>query len=248
MIVIVGRPLRLVGRPAIEIYAACSPRDRVPADAHGGEGAAARDRHAHAHHQCPRDERHHRRENRAVIVHVHSPRAGECVRTAWCSTRQSNSLAKRRFSRFFHAPRWYASLASSGRTEVASANTICSIAVDTLPQLAASWRVEEEQAPSRTSATVIWTAYLCTSTSSWPRISAHTTVSWAKFLGTPPPIISSPVVPALTLMSVSSRKSAMLSSVMYGLSAFIASTWCLTRPNPAELSTNAGQKIGTSCS
>ena len=29
---------------------------------------------------------------------------------------------------------------------------------------------------------------------------------------------------------------------------FIASTWCLTRPKPADESTNAGQKIGTSCS
>ncbi len=73
--------------------------------------------------------------------------------------------------------------------------------------------VEEEQAPSRTSATVIWTAYLCIS-ASWPRISAQTTVSWAKFLGTPPPTMNSPVVPAASLTSVSSRKSATASMVM----------------------------------
>jgi len=75
-----------------------------------------------------------------------------------------------------------------------------------LPQELASFRVELEQAPSRTSATVIWTAYLCIETS-FPRISAQTTVSWAKFFGTPPPIIKRPVVPALILISVSSLKS-----------------------------------------
>ena len=53
--------------------------------------------------------------------------------------------------------------------------------------------VEEEQAPSRTSATVICTAYLCIS-ASMPRISAQTTVSWAKFFGTPPPTMNRPVV------------------------------------------------------
>src|SRR5438270_13551140 len=90
---------------------------------------------------------------------------GASVRYGWQSI-QSNSLANRRFSRLRQAPRCHASLASSGRTLVASAKTICSIAVETLPQLAASCRVEDEQAPSRTSATVIWTAYLCTSTSS----------------------------------------------------------------------------------
>ena len=43
-----------------------------------------------------------------------------------------------------------------------------------------------------------------------------------KFFGTPPPIISRPVVPALILISVSSRKSAIASSTMYGLPAFSA--------------------------
>jgi hypothetical protein len=109
-------------------------------------------------------------------------------------------------------------------------------------------RRADEQAPSRTSATVICTAYLCTSTSSWPRISAHTTVSCAKFFGTPPPIISRPVVPALILISVSSRKVGDAVERQPVAAAFIASTWCLTRPKPAELSVNAGQKIGTSCS
>jgi hypothetical protein len=37
---------------------------------------------------------------------------------------------------------------------------------------------------------------------------AQTTVSCAKFLGTPPPTMNSPVTPAAILMSVSSRKSA----------------------------------------
>jgi len=127
---------------------------------------------------------------------------------------------------------------------VASANTICSQVTSTLPQEQASLSVEDEQAPSRTSATVICTAYLCIS-ASWPRISAQTTVSWAKFFGTPPPTMKRPVVPAASLMSVSSRKSATASMVRYGLPAFIRSTWCFTRPKPAELSTKAGQKIGT---
>src|SRR6185503_5704606 len=100
-----------------------------------------------------------------------------------------------------------------GATLVASANTICSCTVLTLPQLAASCSVEEEQAPSRTSATVICTAYLCTSTSSWPRISAQTTVSCAKFFGTPPPTMKRAVVPTASLISVSSRKSPVASAV-----------------------------------
>ena len=45
-----------------------------------------------------------------------------------------------------------------GATLVASANTICSSATSTLPHEQASLSVEDEQAPSRTSATVICTA------------------------------------------------------------------------------------------
>ena len=45
----------------------------------------------------------------------------------------SNSFAQRRFSRFFQAPRCQASVAISGTTVVASANTICSNAVDLAP-------------------------------------------------------------------------------------------------------------------
>src|SRR3954453_15165844 len=124
----------------------------------------------------------------------------------------SNSLVQRRFVRVFHDPRCQASDAISGTTVVASANTICSQVTSTLPQEQASLSVEDEQAPSRTSATVICTAYLCISTS-WPRISAQTTVSCAKFFGTPPPTMNRPVVPAASLMSVSSRKSATESMV-----------------------------------
>src|SRR5581483_867626 len=126
---------------------------------------------------------------------------------------QANSLAQRRFSLPFQPPRCHASETISGTAVVASANTICSSVVCTLPQEAASFSVEDEQAPSLTSATVICTAYLCIS-ASWPRISAHTTVSWAKFLGTPPPTMKRPVVPAASLTSVSSRKSATASMVM----------------------------------
>jgi hypothetical protein len=43
---------------------------------------------------------------------------------------------------------------------------------------------------------------------------AQTTVSCVKFFGTPPPIISRPVVPASILSMVSSRKSAMASSTI----------------------------------
>ncbi|MNI65754.1 hypothetical protein D3C73_1212740 [compost metagenome] len=70
-------------------------------------------------------------------------------------------------------------------------------------------------------------------------------MSWAKFLGTPPPTMNRAVVPAAILMSVSSRKSAIASIIMYGLPSLARSFWCLTRPKPAELSTKAGQKIGT---
>ena len=84
--------------------------------------------------------------------------------------------------------------------------------VDLAPASRPPCSVEDEQAPSRTSATVICTAYLCISASS-PRISAQTTVSWAKFFGTPPPTMNRPVVPAAILMSVSSRKSATASMV-----------------------------------
>src|SRR4030095_12836403 len=113
----------------------------------------------------------------------------------------TNRSAQRGFLRFLCAPRCQAAAAISGATVVASANTICSQVTTTLPQEQASLRVEDEQAPSRTSATVIWMAYLCMSTS-WPRISAQTTVSWAKFFGTPPPTMKRPVAPAFSLISV----------------------------------------------
>lgn len=108
--------------------------------------------------------------------------------------------------RFFQLSAWYALLMIRGRTLVASAYTICSKTVSTLPHDEASFRVELEHAPSRTSATVIWTAYLCTS-AGLPRTSAQTTVSWAKFLGTPPPIMNRPDTGDWILISVSSRKS-----------------------------------------
>jgi len=54
------------------------------------------------------------------------------------------------------------------------------------------------------SATVIWTAYLCMG-ASLPRISAATTMSWAKFLGTPPPIMKRPVSLDFILSWVSSK-------------------------------------------
>ena len=75
---------------------------------------------------------------------------------------------------------------------MASLKTICSYTVSTLPQLLASFSVLLERAPSRTSATVTWTAYLCIG-ASWPSTSAATTMSWVKFFGTPPPIMNSPV-------------------------------------------------------
>src|SRR6202022_4101566 len=98
----------------------------------------------------------------------------------------------------------------------------CAQGALTLPQEQASLSVEDEHAPSRTSATVICTAYLCMATSC-PRISAQTTVSWAKFFGTPPPTMNKPVAPAAILMSVSSRKSATASMVRLGFAAFLRS-------------------------
>ena len=74
---------------------------------------------------------------------------------------------------------------------MASAKTICSLEVLTLPHELASFKVELLQAPSLLSATVICMAYLCMSTF-LPNSSAHITVSWIKFLGTPPPIINKP--------------------------------------------------------
>ncbi|MNC93590.1 hypothetical protein D3C83_102530 [compost metagenome] len=53
------------------------------------------------------------------------------------------------------------------------------------------------------------------------------------------------VVPAASLISVSSRKSPALSMVTYGFFALRRSAWCLTMPKPAEQSENAGTKIGT---
>src|ERR1700738_313958 len=123
-----------------------------------------------------------------------------------------NTVAQRRLVRVFQDPRSQAAEAISGTTVVASANTICSQVTSTLPQEQASFSVEDEHAPSRTSATVICTAYLCISTS-WPRVAAQTTVSGAKFFGTPPPTMNRPVAPAAILISVSSRKSATASMV-----------------------------------
>src|SRR3989338_449937 len=132
----------------------------------------------------------------------------------------------------------------TGRAVVASANTICSCTVLTFPHELASLSVDEEHAPSRTSATVICTAYLCTGTSV-PRISAATTVSWAKFFGTPPPIIRSPDSLLAILIWVSSRKSFTDSMLTWFLGFF---HWCEISPNPADESENAVQKIGTSIS
>jgi len=70
----------------------------------------------------------------------------------------------------------------SGTASVASEKTICSNAVSTFPQLDASLSVLPESAPSRTSATVTWMAYLCIGASN-PSTSAATTMSWAKFVG-----------------------------------------------------------------
>lgn len=77
------------------------------------------------------------------------------------------------------------------------------------------------------------------------RISAQMTVSWTKFLGTPPPIMRRPEVGAAILISVSSRKSFTESMETW---LFGCRCWCSTRPNPALESEKAGQKIGTSFS
>jgi len=88
---------------------------------------------------------------------------------------------------------------------------------------------------------VIWTAYLCMLVSR-PSISAPTVTSWAKFLGTPPPIISRPLSFDAILMRTSSRKS--LAESIETWESGLCHWWC-RRPKPAEQSEKAGTKIGT---
>ncbi len=69
--------------------------------------------------------------------------------------------------------------------------------------------------PSRTSATVIWIAYLCMG-AGVPNRSVATTTSWAKFFGTPPPNITRPVSPKCNFNWVSSTKSFAESMLTFG--------------------------------
>jgi hypothetical protein len=142
MIVIVGFPLRLGGRLALQVDAARAIRDLLRRDSEPPELAEAADEHPHHDYQGPRDERYDRRENWAVGHEKPSPRIdlgeGASLRFGYQPGLYSKSFAKRRFSRLRQAPRCHASLARSGSTLVASANTICSIAVETLPHDAAS--------------------------------------------------------------------------------------------------------------
>src|SRR5688572_9914752 len=166
MVVIVRLPLGAVVEHPVELAAARARRRVAQRNTGLAHCRKARRQHPQHHHQRPGDQRHDRNQDRAVF-HRSSPLIeGRTVLQNSGRRNQSNNLAKRRFSRLRQAPRCQASLVSSGRTLVASVNTICSWAVSTLPQLHASCSVEDEQAPSRTSATVIWTAYLCISTSS----------------------------------------------------------------------------------
>src|SRR3989344_7134303 len=85
------------------------------------------------------------------------------------SFREGVCLPKMLFSlfacRFFQLPPWYRELTMSGSASENSQNTICSATSSTFPQECASFRVDPESAPSRSSATVSCTAYLCIATS-----------------------------------------------------------------------------------